>query len=98
MTDPYKALTVEQLQACEQFAAHARNALVVMRDSVIQDLALREQRYDVKDDSVSLYLTWQFVQAKMMEPGGPQFAAMLLAAALVKLARTPEHDPLAGYE
>jgi hypothetical protein len=98
MTDPYRALSAAQLQACEQFAAHANHALKTMRASVIEDITNREQRYGIQDDSVSLWLTWEFVKAKMMEPGGPQFAAMLLSAALLTLARTPDHDPLAGYE
>ena len=97
--NPFDILTMQQQQACEQFAAGANDALDGLCANVLLDIQAREHNYGVHDDSVSLYLTWEFVKAKMMQPGGPEFAAMLLAAALQRLARAPRaSNPLAHLE
>lgn len=90
---------MQQQQQCEQFAAEAGAALDHMCANVLQDMTNREQRWGIIDDSVSCYLTWEFVKARMMQPGGPEFAAMLLASALLRLARAPRaSNPLAHWE
>jgi hypothetical protein len=97
--NPFDIMTMQQQQACEQFAAGAHEALDGLCRSVLEDIVNREQRYGVYDDSVTLYLTWEFVKLKMMQPGGAEFAAMLLAAALQRLARAPRaSNPLAHLE
>jgi hypothetical protein len=97
--NPYTSLSAVQLQWCEQFSAHASACLTDQVSHVAQDILRRELRYDIHDDSVTLWLIWEFVKTKMREPGGPEFAAMLLAAALQRLARAPRaSNPLAHLE
>jgi hypothetical protein len=88
----------ELLIMCEQAYAEANERLNAILEDIERTIRLREKMLGIRDDSVHYVWLRDFIIGQIAK-NGPQVTAIILSAALFRLARAPRvADPLEYLE
>jgi hypothetical protein len=88
----------ELLIMCEQAYAEGTERLNAILEDIERTIGLREKMLDIRDDSIHYVWLRDFI-VKQIAENGSQMTAIVLSAALFKIARAPRvADPLEYLE